>query len=121
MIIAANIPRKDEVWIECWQVQLNSDTAIKLLTYTNLDGGSTVVLDKLLCWEVIGDAEMMNLNALTNLIEKNRFFFKILSRKSEDNVRKAIEAFRPDQDVSANILEGMLNQALEEMNSKLVQ
>jgi hypothetical protein len=53
--------------------------------------------------------------------EKQTLLYKYLSRKSEDNVRKAIQAFRLGQDVSANILEGMLIQALEDVNSKLVQ
>jgi hypothetical protein len=119
--LRAYVPSENEVWQECWQAQLKSERATKLISRMSLDGGSTLVLDKLLSWGVIDETEKIFLTSQTNPLEKNRHFFKTLGKKSKEKARKAIEAFRPGQDVYADILEGMLNQALAEMNSKLVK
>lgn len=114
------MPSENEVWQECWQAQLKSERATKLIPRISLDGGSTLVLDNLCSWGVIDETEEIFLTSQTNPLEKNRHFFKTLGKKSKEKARKAIQAFRPGQEVYADILDDMLDQALKEMNSKLV-
>jgi hypothetical protein len=116
--LGANIPYEDEVWEECWQTQLTSHTATELLTFI---GESSAVLKKLKHLKVINDAEWMNLTLLSKPLEVNTLFFQILGSKSIDNVRTAIQAFRPGQGPVADILDGMLIQALKEMSSKVAK